>query len=218
VTNATIIDGIVKSVAQICTNIEMGDCPYQIREAYVACEDPNDLQSKGAVMVYVRLYDRLATAECQLIEKLLGSDGIGASDLLARYCNLGCYKDVAAAMSDLVDEVAQSRPDLIPHQEVNRMKSLFSVWMTGVSWEHCFTVSTCGSFNGYPWEDDNIVDRSLYRNISNKNVRVEIIYGNVMSGVATPWKGEYMKIWDENGQVGDPEQATRDAIGIMVMP
>ena len=148
------LPGTVQLVAEVCHPILCCGWPL---------DDADNAQARGAVRFHA--FDGSADA---LTLKCLGDDGYlqGAAEKLGvdvvREMDSELGGEVAGAALDLAVEEAWDTESLGEPGEVARLKSLFSVWLDKTRWGQTFIHGlnrpSSGSWSGYPWEANFIMD------------------------------------------------------------
>ena len=86
----------------------------------------------------------------------------------------GKYKSPEAAVPALIAEGVKD--GIVPAADTKRLTELFQVWFKGVTWAKCQLSSTnrpsLGSWNGWPWDEQNVSERSLSRGLVGTNVQI----------------------------------------------
>ena len=215
---------MIKSVAQVVTNIE-NDCPVAHPfEAFVFIQSPDDLGKHSSTRIMVTRKGFGGSADHKLLEKLAGGDeDMGccepSSDMDALRTG-GRFKSVAAAMPELVSRGVKA--GIVAQKDEKRLAELFSLWMKGTKWNKCFMHGgnrpSLGSWNGYPWEWMNIEGKNaLSRGLTGTSVEPVLERCSHPSDVApqdlVPC---FVKVWSkESGRVADIDQACHLAISNM---
>lgn len=183
-TDDSLFHKVVAKVEQIVRNIENGDAVYKNIESAEVYVVKAELNSKDAVRVLVTPSHEdkgktfQTTQDYKIFANLVADVSMddstefsmGASPLLISCMNE--YKDFETAIPYIVTEGVER--GLIEPNDASRLTSLFKVWVRGVSWGKCVMSAThrpsLASWQGWPWEKDVAMERSLYRDIKGSNV------------------------------------------------
>lgn len=106
------------------------------------------------------------TLDYRLFLSLVQDECMMTTDVLSQ---LMCTrKDFVAAVPDLVAD-AMRRDKISSASEAKRLTELWSTWMAGVGWAKCKMSMTnrpsLGSWKGFPWEEESVMTRCLYRGL-----------------------------------------------------
>ena len=204
-----IVDNVVSAVNQILENIRAEDAPFSLESAYVYVQSPHNLASSKAVVV-IAFYSFLEpeTADMTLFTSLISNEMMcSASESFERLKQSG--KTIAQCIASLVDEAVIARK--VTAAEAPRLKSKFSLWMSGVTAKQCTMSSTnrpsLASWNGWPWDSHNVADRALTRSLVGKNVVPAIEMGNPESIFNDEAFPALRKVWSAAATVPPPGAA-----------
>eukprot|EP00899_Mesostigma_viride_P008505 jgi/Mesvir1/17656/Mv01356-RA.1 len=179
----------------------------------MACREDMTMQDALVVICVRDKYQ--PTEDYKLLESLCSADETEArpSDLLQSLMT-EC-KDLEAAVPALVESAVKSGK--VPIGDADRLKDLYSVWLKGVTWDICKTTAsnrpTLASWNGWPWDALNLMDRALARSVKGRNVRVFCDAASPIEEVDPARAHMFKLIWSAaEGPVPSVAQATRDAV------
>jgi hypothetical protein len=209
---------VCSNVVNVVQNIEYGDCPVAMKRAYVSvqCPHPSTELGEQKAVVVMCLHDgfQAETTDMKMLTKLCSDEDMcDMTEELAAQEKPGI--SVAKAVQNLV-EIA-GRKGQINSVDVPRLKTLYATWMKGVTWKKCYMTPTnrpsLGSWNGWPWDSYNIIDRSLNRNLVGKNVIVGFSQGRSIADVIEPESLPLFKlVWKAEANIKNVAEITHDAI------
>ena len=200
---------VVRNVIQIVANIEEGDCPYSISNAFIYCRLPHDICAPGAFVVYC-LYDHdEIDGDLKVFRYLTASLNLYGPST-AFYDLLSQNISVQDAIIQLVDSA--SSMELISERDISRLKSKYLVWMKGISKVQCMVAPYMRKGRdiepGWPWDDAHIKRNALMRNTEDKNIAVWIKSRNMC-----PVHSRLVQIWDRDQQLSiDISQCISEAV------
>jgi hypothetical protein len=129
-----VINTISKNVNQIVDNIRNGDSPVPLTNAFMIIQQPNKLANAKAVIVMGFYPEYTETSDYKLFQSLISDEVFGMSDSFKTQMVAG--KTVAKAIEAIVDEAVEEGK-ITTTEEAVRLKSIYRVWMKGVSWAKC---------------------------------------------------------------------------------
>jgi hypothetical protein len=199
-TTSKVEDDITLNVRKIVENIENGDCPVQLSKVYVAAQS-SDLSSAKAIVVLCFHDGYKETKDMELFTQLCG-DCDEMSDALSDQEAAG-VTSVAKAVENLVENAATKGK--ISSTDVPRLKKLYGTWMKGITWKKCHMSATnrpsLGSWNGWPWDVYNVIDRSLSSGVTDKNVIVGFQRGLLEDAIEPEGLPMFKCVWKAAGEV-----------------
>ena len=152
------------SAKQVALNASNGHCPYNLTHVYVYIADPTDLKQRGHTAFMCRRqsgYESSITSDFKIFEKLCGGEDNFSGDEENLLLNFKGGKDVAAAVDPMLREAVRQKK--IQSCDVERLTVKFKSWMKGVNWNKTRMSAnnrpSLGSWNGWPWESYNIMER-----------------------------------------------------------
>jgi hypothetical protein len=142
---------------------------------------------------------------------MLGDD---ADNLLLRFSGTG--KGPASAVPALL--ALAVKQGIVPAEDVPRMTTKFTSWLAGVGWNKCRITHSnrpsSASWNGFPWESYNIMDREcgLKHAVAWKAIEVQAEFSAPSDMVPPNYVPCFQPIWSAEDGVLDVAAACAKAL------
>ena len=215
--NDDIESKVCSTVQRIVDNIKNGDCPVRLLCAYVVVQNPSNMSSPKAVAVvcfHSGFATELENADMRLLTKLCDDpDECGMTVAMLEQERTGVT--VSKAVQNLVDIAAANGEICL--SDVPRLKSLFGIWMKGVTWKKCRSTPSYhpsqGTWKGFPWDSYNVIARSLNNHINCTNVVVGFERGILKDIVEDDVIDKFQLVWKADAVV-QPDVKTATLLAI----
>ena len=212
---------VLRKVIQVVDNMENGDGVLINSLHSMFIGNPLELGKKDAVTILacsLSLDKKAPDTEIQtrtkkdfqIFSDLISDEFVGASELFGTLMSSGKYKPPEDTVPALV--AAGVADKTIPAADAARLTELFKVWLKGVSWAKCRLSSTnrpsLGSWNGWPWDDTEVAQRSLNRGLSGSNVEVAYQMMPALTSFPPTLEPYVLQLWtSSSGRTADLEGA-----------
>ena len=152
------------SAKQVALNASNGHCPYNLTHVYVYIASPTDFKKRGHTAFMCRRqsgYESSISPDFKIFEKLCGGEDNFCGEEENLLLDFKGGKDVAAAVDPMLREAVRQKK--IKSSDVERLAVKFKSWMKGVNWNKTRMSASnrpsLGSWNGWPWDSYNIMER-----------------------------------------------------------
>ena len=212
----SLLEAFIEKAEQVVCNVENGYSASDLDTLHIYFKRPSDLAQKDAVVVAATRKHYNETADVKLLNTLCqeGEYISAPSQVLSKLMRSGQYKDLGVAAPALVD--AGVKAGIVKAADADRLKKLYSVWLKGVPWSKCELSATnrpsLASWNGFPWDVDEMVDKHLSNGIVGKNAGIYTNFALIETTADEDVLPLFKLLWKkETGRSHNIAQLVRDA-------
>jgi hypothetical protein len=215
-TDDKLLAEVIRKAEQVVSNIEHGYSVCELETLHIYFNKPFELGQKDSVVIIASREGFSETPEVRVLQQLCqeGEYSCSPSELMSKLMRSGQYKDLGVAAPALVD--AGVKAGIVKAADADRLKKLYSVWLKGVSWSKCELSATnrpsLASWNGFPWDVDEMVGKHLSSGIVGKNAGIYTNFALIETTADEDVLPLFKLLWKRgSGRSNDIAQLVRDA-------
>lgn len=211
VASATQLAGAKACARQIAENAAAGHCPMaDVAKLYIFFSSEVNLNKRGILRVFAEQRGPYTeSADFKLFSDLTGGEYDLDDNLLMQFARGA--KNPAAAVAPMISQAVQD--GLVRSADKARLQTKYASWLAGIPWRKCVMSASnrpsLGSWNGWPWDSFNIMDRDcgLKHAVKWKTIEIQAERQPPSALVPPDYVPSFQLIWSAEDGIADVDAA-----------